>query len=520
MTLPPLVARELRGAARRRSTKRLRWWAAFLALVLSLGVMVATSISGGLRGQGLPLFRTLTGYAFLLSLLFGVLLTADAIAREKREGTLGLLLLTDLRSSNIVLEKCLAHSINAFYALLAVVPAAALPFVMGGVGAGEFVRMALVLLNTLVLSLAMGIFVSALCRETQNAMGNGLGLVILLTVILPGSAMAFRSLGLPSAWQVAGWFSPAFTYMHATGSSFGAAPRLFWMSLGLSHLLAWGFLAAATWSLPRGLQAGPTAPSRKLQTRPSNRPRPLKWRPDLLSKDPVLWLRRGDIRTPWSAWLIVILWAVVVLVISLMPTGIDPVLQVQFASPFAFFLKLLFAVETCRFFVESRHNGTLELLLCTPLSNQAIIQGQMKALARAYAWPFVALLLLTVLPVLWKFEFNFSQGPFHVVQDLGKLGFTTGALIVRLVADVLAILWLGTAVALTSKRPGLAPAWTVLLVLVLPAPLSFCFFDLFLDLIFISWGTNKCRLDLRRLVAEQYQAFSEPERLTLAPWHS
>jgi ABC-type transport system involved in multi-copper enzyme maturation permease subunit len=108
----------------------------------------------------------LTGSAALYCLFSGVWSTADCLSEEKREGTLGLLFLTDLKGYDVVFGKLVATSLNGFYALLAVVPILALPLLLGGITGGEFARMALVVVNTLFFSLALGICVSAVCRST------------------------------------------------------------------------------------------------------------------------------------------------------------------------------------------------------------------------------------------------------------------------------------------------------------------------------------------------------------------
>ena len=104
----------------------------------------------------LVLFGILTGGGVLYCLFCGVRLTADCLSEEKREGTLGLLFLTDLKGYDVVLGKLAATSLNSFYGVLAVVPMLALPLLLGGVTPGEFWRMALVALNTLFFSLARG----------------------------------------------------------------------------------------------------------------------------------------------------------------------------------------------------------------------------------------------------------------------------------------------------------------------------------------------------------------------------
>src|SRR6185503_20007720 len=80
---------------------------------------------------------------------------------ERREGTLGLLFLTDLKSYDVVTGKLAASSINSFFGLLAVFPVLSLAMLAGGITVGEFWRMALALSSTLALSLTAGLAVSA-----------------------------------------------------------------------------------------------------------------------------------------------------------------------------------------------------------------------------------------------------------------------------------------------------------------------------------------------------------------------
>ena len=97
MTFLPIVERELRLAARRPNTRRIRWWTAVVAMLGGGFGFLILGVAGGPAptGSGL-LFTLLTSYAFLLCVVTGVLLNSDCLSREKREGTLGLLFLTDL----------------------------------------------------------------------------------------------------------------------------------------------------------------------------------------------------------------------------------------------------------------------------------------------------------------------------------------------------------------------------------------------------------------------------------------
>src|ERR1039457_6063629 len=113
MTFLPIVQRELRVASRRPSTHRIRLWTALLAIGASLIACAAGTAIPGAASFPNSLFGVQTACAFGLSLLAGVFLTSDCLSEEKREGTLGLLLLTELRSHDIVLGKFVATSVNA-----------------------------------------------------------------------------------------------------------------------------------------------------------------------------------------------------------------------------------------------------------------------------------------------------------------------------------------------------------------------------------------------------------------------
>src|SRR5437762_7989497 len=118
--------------------------------------------------SGLELFTLLSVCAFAFALVAGLRSTADCLSSEKREGTLGLLFLTDLKGYDVVLGKLAATSLGAFYAVLAVVPMLAVPLLIGGVTPGEFGRMAIVAINTLFFSLSIGICISALSRSARG----------------------------------------------------------------------------------------------------------------------------------------------------------------------------------------------------------------------------------------------------------------------------------------------------------------------------------------------------------------
>ena len=154
MTFLPIVDRELRVLARRTSTAWIRFYAA-LGILLVWLLLVGGARNTAPAALAQRLFIAFGVLALGFCLLAGIFLTADCLSEEKREGTLGLLFLTDLRGYDVVLGKLIATSVHAVYGLLAIFPVLALPLLMGGVTVGEFWRVVLVFV-TLLLSLGLG----------------------------------------------------------------------------------------------------------------------------------------------------------------------------------------------------------------------------------------------------------------------------------------------------------------------------------------------------------------------------
>ena len=104
MNFLPIVGRELRVAARKRSTFWLRVAAALTAIVIGSGFWLMSQVSGDRAGgMGNELFSVLTWLCLGAGLLSGLFFTSDCLSEEKREGTLGLRFLTDLRGYDVAL---------------------------------------------------------------------------------------------------------------------------------------------------------------------------------------------------------------------------------------------------------------------------------------------------------------------------------------------------------------------------------------------------------------------------------
>src|SRR5206468_3372711 len=88
---------------------------------------------------GTVLFRVLFWFAFGYVMVAGLRFTASALSRERREGTLGLLFLTDLEGHEIVFGKLAGTSLDALYSTVAILPALGIPLLLGGVTATNFI---------------------------------------------------------------------------------------------------------------------------------------------------------------------------------------------------------------------------------------------------------------------------------------------------------------------------------------------------------------------------------------------
>ena len=465
MTLLPIVERELRVASRRAGTFWGRVLVALAALLVFGGVMaVLVGNTTPSSSHGRYLFGALLIIAFGYCLLAGARATADCLSEEKREGTLGLLFLTDLKGYDVVLGKLAATSVNTIYGLIAIVPVLAVSLQLGGITAGELIRAALMLLNTLLFSLTAGLFVSAMSQDERKAMFSTLFVVIgsvLGPLMVSFSLGVF--LGLPEEGAVAILaLSPAFDLGYLL---YGQLPRgfpglwLFWGSFVWIHLLNWALLVATCWLLPRVWQARERKSAvarveeRFEQKLYGNGLTRRRFRRRLLDQNPFLWLAQRERGKPWYVWFYVVavtttwLWGRVTQGSVMFDANVFmPGLMIIQA-----FFKVWIVSEACTRLAHDRRSGALELLLSTPLTPADVLRGQWLALRRQFLKPLLVLAVLECL-VLWR-------------ADYPELTWMNALMFL---ADFMALGWVGMWLGLSAKNLVRALAGTVGLVLVLP----------------------------------------------------
>jgi ABC-2 type transporter len=469
MTFLPIVGRELRVAARRPSTY---WTRAFAGLVAILFFGGALFFQSGVAPKqlGQSIFNVVSGIFLFTSLAAGIRYTSDCLSEEKREGTLGLLFLTDLRGYDVVLGKLAATSLSCLYGLLAIFPVLAIPLLMGGVAVAEFWRMVLVLLNALFLSLSVGMLVSAISRNARKAMSATLLLLVALSGGLPalGAWQAHRH-GLNAVEESFLFPCAGYAYAQAFDQQYTAHPGQYLMSMLIIQGIAWTFLALASVIARNSWQDKPPGAVRMRfrdrwqQWCYGTRKARSAFRRRLLGINPCFWLGARQRLKPamvW-AWLGLVsclwLWGALKWRGDWLQEG--TYLCTTFALHTA--LKLWIASESCLRLGPDHRSGALELLLSTPLRIREILRGQMLALRRQFLWPMAVVAAVDFVLML--------HGTLRLgeAEDTGWIALYL-ALIFTLPADAYALSWTGMWIGLTAKRPNRATSGTIARVLLLP----------------------------------------------------
>src|SRR5213592_3639464 len=194
MSVLPVIVRELRSQARQPLTHWLRIIgglsvvAAILAALWSIGAIKpqAQSIASPnlVQAFGTTLFGKMNLFIFLAIWLFVPLATADAVSRERREGTLPLLYLTELHSFGIVVGKAFVHMLRSVSLFLTMVPWLLLPLVFGGVSVND-VAMAMMLDgSSVLLAQSAGLLASTIPRDWLKSAILALSFALVLLLML------------------------------------------------------------------------------------------------------------------------------------------------------------------------------------------------------------------------------------------------------------------------------------------------------------------------------------------------
>jgi hypothetical protein len=459
----PIIGRELRLQSRRRSTVWLRFVAAGLACLAAIAILTSTTagrVGGVLPGQAV--FKTLSIVIFVACLFEGVRQTSDCLSSEKREGTLSLLFLTDLKAFDVVLGKLAATSVNSFYALLAIFPSMAMALPYGGVTAGEFWRTQLALLDALFFGLAVGMWASAGERDAKRTWTAGFSVAALLTVVPLMWEMFLKRGPIPN-------MSPAVALGLAGDAAYSAAPARYWLTLLTVHALGWELLILASRRLQRTWQDKERPATVEALMEQSKTPDTGRWAPEgepvwtedfsayrnarpeierparaLLDGRHTEWLASWLPQHRFLAGLAIYLLAlgtfggaILGSIVGFGVIGISSFSAITWLT--ALLPWLLLAYVASRPMAEARRSGEFELLLSTPLPPADLVTAHWKSLWRQISAPFkvsciiigvMALFSLSAVVTSGRFSDALLFPLFHVLTCFGRI--VTGVAVCRM----------------------------------------------------------------------------------------
>lgn len=475
----PILQRELKIIARRPRTFRIRLVVAIFAFLWC----VALALSGPVAPGGSHVFNMLTVFAFLTCLVQSVRRAASCISDEKRDGTLGLLFLTDLRGRDIIAGKFLSVSALSTHALLAFLPVLAMTLILGGTLLAEVGRAALVLATTLVFSMSVGVFISTISAESKRAS------TATLFVLLASTIVPLFFLRLPFPFHMVSYFGlgPLVTGISDPGYRANAAG--FWRNLAMVNLMSIAALALASRLVRTTWQDKPQAQTRqkKVLARPMTRQKANS----LLDRNPAEWLCMRHAIGPLGrlVFIVAILAPVLALFGGWLNSNDNFAEAVVSAILVVSGLILLIRVASQSSFAlaELRASGAVELVLSTPLHPSRLITGQAMALVRQFA-PVLAAQAIGAAALT-------VMNPFGAV---GTVLYGGAIYLTALLATGATGMWMG----LREKSSNAAFTKTIAIVLLLPIPLCCVPQILFFPALFLIACAQITGKSLRRLLTK------------------
>lgn len=491
----PIVQRELQVAARNPKLYAWRIRAGLLVFLVATGLILSSSVrvSAGTAGG---VFQVLSFLALLICLLEGTRRCADSISEEKRQGTLGLLFLTDLKGFDIVLGKFTAACVRSFSVLFAFVPILAVTLLIGGTTGAEFWRMVLVLFATLFASLSFCLLISTL--TSTGSIGASLGILGLWTIV----PFLMRAVpGVPAL----GWIStlsPLSLFADSSEAYYSRNPSFLWFGLGGIFILAISSLGLASLILPSVWQDKPTGRKTSPQSEITRSRESKSKNGVLLDRNPVAWLffsARASRQIQLAHWIGGSLACFGMFAINFVrpsygtniPTGTEAILPGIIILILVILTSLFVANESSRNLAEAKSNGALEMILSTPVTVPQIISGQWLALRPALIAAVTILTGAAILGSVYAIAVQAHFGIFLLLKSITQsiLGF-------------LAAGWAGMWMALTSKTPARAFFKTILVGLILPHLI--CTPTILNQIALIVIANERVKARFRQYVADRY----------------
>jgi hypothetical protein len=449
--IPPLVARELLVYSRQPWTYWLRLLSA-LGAVSVLAVMGATGQNRIGQANGLSLFAGSTAILFFIASLNGLRSTSNCIASERRQGTLVLLFLANLKLNTILISKLVTNSMRNVWAFLGTLPVLGLCLLLGGVSGLVFVQGVLAVLAAAWLSLMVGLDQSCRNQGEHEAFSNGLRRLLLLNLapfVSPASLVLSAFLARAFEWKL-----------------------YFWATLGGTALAGFQHWLLAKSALARNWQQPPPEEAPVQSGRPAPAAPPVAGhlqRPPRLCGDtpPAYWLfaRYGDTRQVGPLPIGVAFVVISAFVALVSDPDIVKIAYLLMMGAGRFVQMLAMAKIAPQSFADIARPGALEILQTTPITLKQIVRAAYHFLFvhfRRGVLPMLGLDVLVLLMVVLRPTKEGSAGAFAFVLLAQNSLFLSG-----LCAMGVTGIWLG----LKQRSLARASFSACLYFLILPASL-------------------------------------------------
>ena len=323
-----VVLRELRAEAQRPLTLWLRMGSAALFFAL---LEIALQDRGTVDATCRDLFPLLHQLLLVVSLLVGPVLVVDDLARERRERTLELLLLTPLPASSVLHGKNVVLAARTAVLVVATLPVVTFTLLLGGVSREEWLVLVLVHAMGLAVSLAAGWLAASWRTTWAGAMALAVALLLAgSTAVACGIFAFFQPLigtYAPELWPTPAtegeWLAGALRLVADVDGVWG--PTLSHLPLPVREAWTWMFASALLAVLAGTVSAGALARCllvRSLRRGATPRPKseartpwplaqrriPARLRRRWLRGNPIRWLMRyrEDVRRHrWGAAVVI-----------------------------------------------------------------------------------------------------------------------------------------------------------------------------------------------------------------------
>ncbi len=392
LILPPVLQRELRVALHQGEAKKARSRVARYGVIgVSLFMLLGAAMGTANWGATLHFFLFLAGLS--LAAWPALQMSVGLFAEERRQQELELLYLTGMGSAELFIGKLLGGVLVSSGELLALAPLVAVPFLSGGVSFDLFLATATCLPSVFFAVLAMGSLSSALCKNESTA------------GVVSGLVLGVSCLALPVPYNLGFWLtgnvpfdkawltlSPALGPWMVAKNFGGFRVADFWVWAALTWGLSFACLGLAAmvlkWNWLRELR-GPVRQGWRLKWEDfvvGDR----TWREHLrrwgLEKNAYQWLVQRDRRPVLQAWgFIASVCALWLVAWAAWPrVWLSPLILYATAAVLLYGLGVLVSYAAARRIAADRRDGSLELLLTTPLTPQDMLAGEVAALQQQF----------------------------------------------------------------------------------------------------------------------------------------